>query len=136
MKAYTIMSRLFPTPQKPKRERNSRESLRKISTVCSTFDLSGRGTHKSFYFDTIAVFQQCFLPFGTFSPYLQPKLFTIDPHFLNHKITKRRALMFALWTSLVKCPKVHKSLTEKRGVFPNILAWLEATQKVTWKTGK
>ena len=49
----------------------------------------------------------------------KPKLFTIDPHFLNHKITKRRALMFTLWTGLVKCPKVHKSLTEKRGVFPH-----------------
>ena len=95
--------------------------------------------HKSFYFDTIAAFPAAVLllvPFGTFSPYLEPKLFTTDPHFLNHKITKRRALMFALWTSLVKCPKVHKSLTEKKRRFPNILAWLEATQKVTWKTGK
>ena len=119
------MSRLFPTPQKHKAKRKGRESRRK--RAWEKFPLFAPHLilvvvgHKSFYFDTIAAFPAAVLllvPFGTFSPYLEPKLFTIDPHFLNHKITKRRALMFALWTSLVKCPKVHKSLTEKRGVFP------------------
>ena len=74
------------------------------------------------------------VPFGTFSPYLEPKLFTIDPHFLNHKITKRRALMFALWTSLVKCPKVHKSLRKKkRGVFPTFWHGLRPPKKLLGK---
>ena len=73
---------------------------------------------KIFHFPKFVNFSYCVLvPFSTFSPYLEPKLFTIDPHFLNHKITKRRALMFALWTSLVKCPKVHKSLREKKRRF-------------------
>ena len=48
-KYHTVESR------EAQREREAKESLRKISTVCSTFDLTVVVEHKSFYFDTIAL---------------------------------------------------------------------------------